>query len=243
MKAAYRTDRGRCRLKNEDALTADEKRGLFLLADGIGGGHRAGEVASALAVKEAYAYLKARVKPVVPDKGEIPGLLSKAIDHAHTALIEQSRADEKFKGMGTTLVVMMIRDSTAYICHVGDSRAYIIRRRIRQVTEDHTFQNYLDQNIMIRNLFFQKRARTLMQAVGLSGRLSQESNRVELKSGALVLLCSDGLTDMLEDEEILQIIRDNSFDVEKSADALVVEANRKGGKDNISVILVSMDDL
>lgn len=238
MKVAYRTDKGMKRSINQDAILVDKDLGLFFLADGIGGNNKAGEVASALAVKEAYAYLRERVHQDT-DKADIPHLLSEAIDHAHGAVKEKSKLTEKFHGMGTTLVVMLLKDKTAYICHVGDSRGYIIRRRIRQVTEDHTFQNFLDHNIMIRNLFFQKKSRILTQAVGISAELSPESTRVELKSGALVLLCSDGLTDMLDDREILEIIHSNNFDVEKSAEHLIEVANRKGGKDNISVILVS----
>lgn len=238
MKVAYRTDKGMKRALNQDAILVDRERGLCFLADGVGGNHKAGEVASAVAVKEAYAYLRERVKQSL-HQTIIPKLLLEAIDHVHSVLRGISKSDEKFQGMGTTLVIMLLKDRTAYISHVGDSRVYIIRRRIRQVTEDHTFQNYLDHNIMIRDLFFRKEARILMQAVGISGELSPESIQVELKSGALVLLCSDGLTDMLDDKEILEIVHGNSFDVEKSADALIEAANRKGGKDNISVILVS----
>lgn len=241
MKVAYRTDRGKKRTINQDAILADGAAGLFLLADGIGGGHRAGEIASSLAVEEAYSYLKGRIGRNM-DKADIAVLLSGAIHHAHNLLIEKSRSDRRLEGMGTTLLIMFIKDRTAYICHVGDSRAYTVRRRIRQLTEDHTFQSYLDSNIMIRDLFFKKKAKTLMQAVGISRDLSPESTCVEIKSGAVVLLCTDGLTDMLEDNEIIEIMHNRKFEPDECAEGLLAEANKKGGNDNISVILVSVSD-
>ncbi len=224
---------------NQDMVLADTERGLVLLADGIGGCHIGGEVASELAVKEAYAYLEDKVDHT-PCETADPVLLSEAVVHAHKIIREKARSEKECAGMGTTLVILLMRGRTAYICHVGDSRAYVIRQKICQITEDQTFQNSIDEDPIIRSLFFRKKARTLMQAVGISGDLTPESVQVELKCGAVLLLCSDGLTDMLSDQEILGIIHSNNFDPDASADALVSEANEKGGIDNITVALVSL---
>lgn len=239
MKIASKTDKGRRRETNQDMVLVDRERGIILLADGIGGNGPGGEVASGLAVKEAYAYLRDKVDHI-PGKTVDPAILSEAVFHAHRMIREKARCAKEFTGMGTTLVVVLMRGGTASICHIGDSRAYVIQEKIHPVTEDHTFQNFLDQNALVRSLFFQKKVRTLMQAVGISRDLSPQSVQLELKPGAVLLICSDGLTDMLSDEEILRIIQNNNFDPDTSADALVAEANEKGGVDNITVALVTL---
>ncbi len=239
MKIACKTDTGRRRETNQDTVFVDRERGIILLADGIGGGRPGGEVASELAVKEAYAYLRDKVG-YIPGKAVDPEILSGAVVHAHKMILEKARCAKEFTGMGTTLVVVLMRGGTASICHIGDSRVYVIQEKIRRVTEDHTFQNFIDQNALVRSLFFQKKMRTLMQAVGISRDLSPESVQLELDPGAVLLICSDGLTDMLSDEEILRTIQSNNFDPDTSADALVAEANEKGGVDNITVALVAL---
>ncbi|MBF0505650.1 MAG: serine/threonine-protein phosphatase [Nitrospirae bacterium] len=236
-----RTDKGKRRQINQDMILSDSERGLILLADGIGGGHRGGEVASELAVNEAHAYLKDKLD-LNPGKPVDPALLSEAVAHAHKIIKEKARCSKECHGMGTTLVILLMQGRMASICHVGDSRAYIIQKEIQQITEDHTFQNYIGQHALIRSLFFHKKTRTLTQAVGISEELCPESVQMEIANGAVLLLCSDGLTDMLSDTEILKIIHDNKFDPDTSADALVAEANKKGGIDNITVALLSLQD-
>jgi PPM family protein phosphatase len=233
---AYKTDKGKSRRKNEDAILVDQDLGLCLLADGIGK-HRGGEIASEMAVREVHAYLKGRVKAVV-GSDDICRLLADAITHAHKALRDRAKTDIQLSGMGTTLVVMLIKDKRAYICHAGDSRAYRLRNNIEQITVDHTFQNYLDDNIMIRDLFFRKNARVLTEALGISEKLSLETNRLRLQKGDIILLCSDGLTDMLSNDEILGIVLAHNEAMDTAVDALVHAANSKGGKDNISAILM-----
>lgn len=238
MKVSSKTDTGKRRDHNEDSIMFDDRRDIYLLADGMGG-HKAGEMASKMAVEVAYDYLAAKTKKKISEK-EIPDLLATALLKAHNAIKVSEKIDVEFKGMGTTLVIMIIKKDRAYICHVGDSRAYHIGDNIRQVTKDQTLGNHLIEHEKKRIEEIPNKAwHTLIQAVGVSRNIVPASNEVELKTGDVILLCSDGLTDMLTDKEIEDIIKKSrDSDFKDIADFLVEEANRKGGKDNISVILV-----
>ncbi len=238
MKESSKTDTGKKRDHNEDSIMVDDRRDIYLLADGMGG-HKAGEMASKMAVEVAYEFLAASTKKDMDHK-KIPGLLAEALIRAHDAIKVSEKIDFEFKGMGTTLVIMMVEGTKAYICHVGDSRAYHISSNIKQVTKDQTLGNHLIDNENKRPEEIPNKAwHTLIQAVGVSKNIVPASNAVELKTGDILLLCSDGLTDMLSDIEIEEIIkkcRDNDF--KDTADLLVEKANSKGGRDNISVIAV-----
>jgi len=237
MKIAYKTDVGKKREGNEDSLKVDEGNNLFLLADGMGG-HQAGEVASEMAVKVAHAYIAQAVSEE-ENKDSISKTLSKALFKAHDAIIEKAKTDINLMGMGTTLVVLVIRDKKATICHVGDSRAYLLKDASEQITKDHTVGHYLvKQGIMTEEQVPPQKWHTLTQALGASSDLLPELHHVDLKEGDTLLLCSDGLTDMLADEEILKIVQKYNDKVEKTVNSLIKAANRKGGRDNISVVLV-----
>ncbi|MBZ0158107.1 MAG: Stp1/IreP family PP2C-type Ser/Thr phosphatase [Alphaproteobacteria bacterium] len=237
LEAAYRTDRGRRRENNEDSVLVDAEKGIFLLADGMGG-HQAGEVASSLAVQEAHFYIKDRLDRVQGDT-EMIRLLREAIFYAHFRIKERARSDPDLAGMGTTLVIAVFGNDTVYIGHVGDSRAYLVYEGMRQITRDHTVKSYFTGHaFMARRHLYPQRTHILTQAVGTSEELAPEMHSLSFDPGDILLLCSDGLTDMLTDEEIAAIIRENSGKMEKAAEALVEEANDKGGRDNISVILV-----
>lgn len=236
MQAVYRTDTGRKREINEDYLLADEKRGIFLLADGLGG-HQAGEVASEVAVKEAYEYLKDQAEQT-RDKNTFLNLLSEAAIHAHNAVMKRASGDPALMGMGTTLVIIVIEGLQAYICHVGDSRAYFISGGIRQITRDHSLGNYFFDIIALEHSPIRRRSNVLAQAVGAGDEIAPETNFIELKGGDIMLMCSDGLTDMLSDEEIAGIVIRYEDDIDGAAGELVECANKKGGIDNISVILI-----
>lgn len=240
MKAVFKSDVGRKREANEDWLQVDEEHGLAILADGMGG-HQAGEVASRLAVDEAYGYLTERLDQAHEEK-DIAKILVEAVLKAHDAIKEKAKTDLNLMGMGTTLVEMVIKDGTAHICHVGDSRAYHMRDRIQQITKDQTLGDYLvEHNMMKREEVPLQKWHTLTQAVGTSDHLVPERNQIALQAGDLFLLCSDGLTDMLTDEEIEGTIQQHKDHLDKAADALIEEANNKGGRDNISVVLVQYD--
>ena len=279
------SDVGLKRTNNEDYLLVDEDRSIFILADGMGG-HQAGEVASKIAVESAHAYLKDGLEGDGEEKTTFE-LLTGAIFRADEAIREKAKADLKLLGMGTTLIVMVMKEDIASICHVGDSRVYHIRgmaaesgggggaaasvkdvsdvrdisdkervgrtasvkdvkdvsdvsdKEIRQVTRDHTMGDYLvEQKFMKPEDVPSFEWHILTQAVGVSEDLTPESDLVKLEPGDILLLCSDGLNTMLTDSEIYQVVRRHRGHVKEGAQALVDEANQKGGLDNITVILI-----
>ena len=240
MTIATKTDAGRVRTNNEDSILVDQKRGIFLLADGMGG-HNAGEVASKLAVDAAHDYLKDRISTIESDD-ELLSALDAAIMRAHEAIKESAHAsDIQLRGMGTTLVALVTKNEKAYICHAGDSRAYLLRDSLKQLTKDHTMGEYLvEQKIMSREKVPAQQWHTLTQAVGTGENLIPDKNKIGLKSGDILLLCSDGLTDMLENVEIAALLKNDKNNMNKIADSLLAEANNRGGRDNISLILVTI---
>ncbi|MEP9410966.1 MAG: serine/threonine-protein phosphatase [Candidatus Brocadia sp.] len=239
MKVAYRTDIGRKRAHNEDSILVDESMNIFLLADGMGG-HQAGEVASALAVKECYACLKKNLYNA-RSKEAILKLLKESLSKAHHAIKERTMTDINLVGMGTTLIQTLIIGDIAYICHVGDSRVYLHRKGIKLLTKDHTTEIYVKKKEPIPGYIPLQKMRVLTQAVGRQETLDPESEHVKLKPNDILLLCSDGLTDMLLDKEIGSIIQKYRDNLTATADNLIHEANKKGGIDNISVILIEYE--
>lgn len=237
VKIAYKSDVGKKRKNNEDSVAVDKEKGIFALADGMGG-HQAGEIASNEAVEKALAYLRETIGSSNDGK-DLPQLLAESLFKANDAIKERAKVDINFMGMGTTLVQMVIRDGTAHICNVGDSRAYLLRDHLQQITRDQTVGNYLvEHGIMKREEVPLQKWHTLTQAVGTSDDIVPELKQVELKDGDFLLLCSDGLSEMLEDEEIEEMILKHEENVDKAVDALIKKANRKGGVDNITVVLV-----
>ncbi len=222
-------------------MLCDPANRIFVLADGIGG-CASGEVASDTAVREAYAYLKDRIIQTT-DEESLSRVIIDAVQHAHREVKQRASSDRKLKGMGTTLVILVIKGPYAYVCHVGDSRAYIIRNGIEQITTDHTLENYPVYNSAIAELFLFQKANFPTQAIGLSRKITHELIQLRLQNDDIIILCSDGLTDLLSDEEVADIIGRCGADLDRAAEALINEANNKGGNDNISVVLVRMDTM
>ena len=240
MKVAYRTDIGKKRTHNEDSILVDELLHIFLIADGMGG-HQAGEVASDLAVKESYAWLKENIDKARSNE-DVSNLLVESLLKAHHLVKAGSATDINLAGMGTTLIQMLLVGNNARICHVGDSRAYLIRNGIKQITQDHTSEMYfVKEGIAVEGVLPVQKMRVLTQAVGGQATLIPEIKQVKLKPKDVLLLCSDGLTDMLSDEEIESIIQKYRDDLPVTADNLIHGANDKGGIDNISVILMEYE--
>lgn len=235
------TDTGMKRSRNEDSYAVEPDYGLFIVADGMGG-HTDGDTASSTAVRKTAEFAKTALAdseitwPFGIDHTaprEI-NIISTGIRLANKSVFSES------KGMGTTIVALLIKDETAYICHVGDSRAYRIRdNKIRQITEDHS----LVAEELKRGAITKEQARNyplrhvITRAVGMTPDVRSDCNIENIMSGDIFLLCSDGLSGMLEDDEILDIILKN-----KSADEqckkLIKEANEKGGNDNITAVVV-----
>ncbi len=240
MKVAYKTDVGKKRTHNEDSILVDESMHIFLLADGMGG-HQAGEVASDLAVKECYACLKENLD-TARNEENIPKLLVESLLKSHFTVRAGAATDINLAGMGTTLIQMFVIANNAYICHVGDSRAYLIRNGIKQITQDHTSEMYfVKEGIAVEGVLPVQKMRVLTQAVGGQATPVPKIHQIKLHPKDILLLCSDGLTDMLSDEEIESVIQKYRDNLPVTADNLIHEANDKGGIDNISVILVEYE--
>jgi PPM family protein phosphatase len=232
------TDRGRVRERNEDAYHCGTT--LFAVADGLGG-HRAGEIASGIAI-EVVAKLD---QPPPDDPDEARHALMEAFAAANRAVIEKAAADPAYSGMATTLTVALLHQDQLHIAHVGDSRAYLLRdgEPLRQLTSDHTVVAQLvRQQRMSRDEAAVHPFRSvLVTAVGLEPEPLVDLLRpLDLQPGDQVLLCSDGLTEPVAEETIAELLAANS-DGDAACRALIDAANRAGGPDNITVVLLRAD--
>lgn len=240
------TDVGLVRDHNEDSIGENRDLGLAVLADGMGG-HRGGEVASAIAVSTILESLDNELKNIKSgDIDEVTGYrlesiaVNDAVTKANENVFTSSNENSQYRGMGTTVVVLLFHDNHFTVAHVGDSRLYRYRdNELVQITRDHS----LMQELVDKGFYTKEQARESLnknlvtRAIG-----AEESVQVDIHEDAalpedIYLLCSDGLTDMLEDEVIQNTITDNSEDLEKIATELIRLSNESGGKDNISVIL------
>jgi protein phosphatase len=237
MRSSWKTDTGKVRENNEDSILVDEEKGIFLLADGLGG-HRGGEVASNLAVKEAYGYLRIRLDLI--GSAETFRILAESVAAAHSAVFKKSLEDKSLHDMGTTLEIAVFVKSAVFICHVGDSRVYLLRNgKLEKITTDDNAATWLMEHEHIPKEEIPPFARHMLtQAVGISKELVPEFHSPQLRPGDIMMLCTDGLTETLDDGEIADIILEHGTSIRKATDALVDEANARGGPDNISVILV-----
>lgn len=231
--AGARSDVGKVRLKNEDAFYIDSARGHFIVADGLGG-HPAGEVASALAVDEIRRHLQA-------NEAGSPSLrlLREAVEAGNSVVYQSSMENPGLYGMGTTVVVSLIRKSRLLLAHVGDSRCYLLSSEgLVRLTEDHTvlFEMIKEGLLSEQEAFSHPYRGVLNRSLGLEPHVQVDCRELPY-GGEPLLLCTDGLTDMLRDQEIEEILRANP-DPQKACDALVQAANEMGGRDNITAVLV-----
>lgn len=236
MKTYSITDIGKRRSANQDFVYASDRpvgnlANLLIVADGMGG-HNAGDLASRYTVESMVEYIEHS-----SEKRPIP-LISSAIHHANELVIEKARSDKGLEGMGTTVVAATEKDGYLYVANVGDSRLYLIDQEIEQITRDHSL---VEEMIRVGELQ-RKDARShpdrnvITRAIGVRTPVRIDFFDIKLEEGDKILLCSDGLTNMVEDEEILHIVKKSSSPKE-AAQRLITEANKNGGKDNISVVL------
>ena len=237
MKSYCITDVGQRRVTNQDFVyRSDEPVGnlpnLSIVADGMGG-HKAGDYAS-------HYTAETLIESVTEDEEKNPiKIIRKAIEKANERVLEKSLSDEELAGMGTTVVVATVIGHYLYVANVGDSRLYLITDKITQITKDHSLveemvrigeinreqaRNHPDKNIITR-------------AVGIKKEVKIDFFDMRLEKGDLILMCSDGLSNMLEDREIEEIIKKGG-ELSEIVDELVERANQNGGKDNIAVILI-----
>lgn len=239
------TDVGLVRQKNEDAWAELPQQQLFLLADGMGG-HQSGDVAAKEAIKALEKLAAEPLSPKAEKKltlDETRTFLKKSIEEVNTQVFNLGYSDEELRGMGTTLCALHVHDDGVVYAHVGDSRIYRLRdEELEQVTRDHSLLRelvdlgQLDEEQSIEFLY----KNILTRAVGTEPVVEPTVNTAEIQPGDLYLLCSDGLTDMLTDDIIEEImIREKNLKI--SSQALVKAAKEQGGNDNITVVLVKIE--
>jgi len=235
LRYALLSDMGLERTNNEDSAGADLELGLFVVADGMGG-HAAGEVASRIAVDTLFAAMRARARP--PRAREEAEVLLQAVHDANAAVLREA-GERGTHGMGTTLSAVIVRKRAAVIANVGDSRVYLISRKgLAQLSTDHT----LVMQMVERGLLTPEQARThtdkhvLTMAIGTPGVLEPQVLHAKVPPKGRLLLCSDGLHDLLPEEEIEALAK--TPDLDAAANALVARANSRGGFDNVTVLLI-----
>ncbi|MDP8931236.1 MAG: Stp1/IreP family PP2C-type Ser/Thr phosphatase [Actinomycetota bacterium] len=233
LEAAAATDKGRVRSRNEDAYWVGEC--AFGVADGMGG-HLAGDVASATALLPVQA-LDGKV---FPDAPSAQAALLDAILAANAAVVRKAANEPSLYGMGTTLTATLVEGRRLHVAHVGDSRAYLLRDDgFTQLTRDHTLVAHLieEGQITKEEAAVHPQRSIITRAIGVDVDLDVDTLTIELQDGDQVLLCSDGLTNPLTDEEIRSVLTSGS-DAQGAAQRLVELANENGGPDNITVVLI-----
>jgi protein phosphatase len=259
MISAHATHPGLVRQNNEDCIRTDDNLGIYLLADGIGG-HNAGEVASALAVETAYSVLRSNISHT-----DVEGyfeLMVHAMHTAHWEIASKAQSSQLLNRMGTTLVVAVLREDKAYIVNAGDSRCYLFQNRpplhlnpfcdtqndtyssvdgvlFKRLTNDHTVGDQLLASGISVDQIPRKKFHTLTKSVGCGDPPYPDFSIAELNQGDLILICSDGLTDMLTDSEIESVLVNGGVSLDALVIDLVNAANANGGRDNISIVLVA----
>lgn len=243
LEIATATHSGMVRSHNEDSIAADADAGLAVLADGMGG-YNAGEVASGIAVEMIRTELKAALASKQPEEMNSQGaeqLIVEKAGRANIAIYQAAQNQPQFSGMGTTLVVALWCDNRMAVGHVGDSRLYRMRGGVlEQITRDHSLlQEQIDSGMITKEQARHSQNKNLVtRAVGIDPEVDTEVHTYPVQPGDLFLLCSDGLSDMVTDEDIELTLSSLQANLQLAAQQLVQQANDNGGRDNISVILV-----
>jgi len=243
------TDPGMVRSHNEDSVAADPANGVVVLADGMGG-YNAGEVASGMATAIITTELQHAIgeRPlhwVDPANGVslAHGLLVEQIAKANGSIYQAAQTQAQYAGMGTTLVAAIFYDNRAMVAHIGDSRVYRLRGNVlEQLTKDHSLlQEQIDSGMLTaEQAKFSQNKNLVTRALGIEAFVEPEISEFDVRVGDIYLLCSDGLNDMVSDEDITMTLQTLSTNLRLAAQQLVQLANDNGGRDNISVILVKV---
>ncbi|GGG12891.1 Stp1/IreP family PP2C-type Ser/Thr phosphatase [Paenibacillus abyssi] len=244
MNTANRSDIGRIRMVNEDRSWVgflDHGVTLAIVADGMGG-HQAGDVASQLAVDAFRDALTELPADLSTEQAKL--LIRQAILQANEVVYDVASQNEQYHNMGTTVVAVLLQEKCVVIGHIGDSRAYKIRDGlISQLTEDHTLVNELAKNGQIspEEAATHPRRNVLTRALGTDPQVEVDVRALPWKSGDMLLLCSDGLSNMISEEEMLGTLQSEDLNLDGKADRLVELALQAGGDDNITVVLLQDD--
>jgi serine/threonine protein phosphatase PrpC len=248
---AVKSDVGRVRKNNEDAFLAEPDAGVFAVADGMGG-HASGEVASRIAVetlqaffrdggKEQDATLRLGPEEAIPSPTQ---RLVQSIRLANQRIYQDSQDKNECRGMGTTVVAIYLSSPTIVV-NVGDSRLYRIRGpAIDQVTEDHSlvWEEYRKGSLAKEGLSSSPHKNIVTRALGIHPSVDVDTQELNIKPGDILLLCTDGLSDLLQDEELRKVVTENSGDLERASQRLIQWGNQRGGKDNMTVLLIEIID-
>lgn len=239
------TDPGRTRDNNEDSVAFDEQALVAVLADGMGG-YNAGEIASGMAT----AFIKSELSRWLIEAGalaqpkEIRRAMEICVDNANLAIYNSANANAAYAGMGTTLVVCVFKEGRLLVGHIGDSRCYRVRaNRLEQITKDHSLlQEQIDAGLITLEQAAVSPIKNLVtRALGVELAVTLDVNEFIVEPGDMYLMCSDGLTDMVSDEVVARIVHEGSG-LNQIAGNLVTEANANGGKDNISVLMIALNE-
>lgn len=247
LKAVGLSHVGRQRQHNEDSFLVEGDAKLFLVADGMGG-HAAGEIASRIAVDSITEF----ILHTKEDEGTWPhayddhfrrttNRLMAAVRLANTRVLEAMRKDARLRGMGTTVVACLADEKYVAVAHVGDSRAYLVREgQLSRLTNDHSWVFEQVQAGMLTEAEAEKHPlrNVITRALGGALSVNPDAAEVESKPGDVYLLCSDGLTGMVPEDEILRLVTENASNLDQACQQLIDSANERGGLDNITAILV-----
>ncbi|MBI1398130.1 MAG: Stp1/IreP family PP2C-type Ser/Thr phosphatase [Betaproteobacteria bacterium] len=247
---ASATHTGMVRSHNEDAISTDSSIGLAVLADGMGG-YNAGEVASGIAVALITSEMRQAItKTGLHSLGQEDGdaqtvrLLKGIVAKTNTSIFESANSQPQYAGMGTTLVVALFRDNRISVAHIGDSRLYRLRNeKLDQITRDHSLlQEQIDSGMLSKEAARRSQNKNLVtRALGIEPEVEAEIHTYDVEPGDIFLLCSDGLNDMVEDEDIELTLNAMGSNLPLAANQLVQMANDNGGRDNVSVVLVKVN--
>jgi serine/threonine protein phosphatase PrpC len=233
------SDQGKVRNSNEDSYAANLKNKLFLVADGMGG-HAAGEIASQIAAATVEEVVASASRSAMP----ADQVLITAAQEANSRIYQIQRMKPEFAGMGSTLTALTIMDEKYFVAHVGDSRAYLLRDGVlEQVTRDHSLVWHLYETGMLRKeeLSSHPQKNLITRSIGPHPQVEIDMEQGEAHVGDVFLLCSDGLTDVVTDERLRKFLADAKKSPQEIGETLVVEANERGGPDNITVVVVRLE--
>ena len=238
MKAFSATDVGQKREINQDYIYCNENvvgalPNLFIVADGMGG-HNAGDFASRFCVENMVELLQ------TSSEKTIIGMIENAITETNEKLIQQSKEKEDLEGMGTTLVLATILEHIMYVANIGDSRLYLISDTIKQITQDHSLVEEMVKTGELKKeeARFHPKKNIITRAIGANNKVIPDFFEISVKEDDIILLCSDGLSNMLDDQELYQIVHQYKDDLKRAVEVLLQRANECGGKDNIAAVLV-----
>lgn len=246
MRSAGRTDIGLVRKVNEDSFLCEKLEGiedsyLYIVADGMGG-HNAGEVASSMAVQEVASHIRKNVEELRHGAREIQALVRNSMLYANDKVYKTSIIKKDCLGMGTTLSMVLIKDGSAYIGHVGDSRIYLIKdKKIRKLTEDHSLVAELVKagTIKPEEADSHPQRNVITRALGTEYNLDPDVFIESVQCGDIILICTDGLSNAVNEEDMIKTAV-SSQDLEEACELLISKAKDNGGFDNITAVVIQI---